>query len=620
MVRITVFLLLLLATPCVAQEAHEAIELILADAENEEDAELLGERLNKWAVSPLDINQATAQELSCVPYFDDFFIRNLLLERSRQSGFKSIYDLKHVQGAPLAKLPLLEPFLTVQSSLYESSSNRLKQSLYLGSEHLLKQHKATYNGIGWGIRYVGSRGDRHAWNLVAESDRGEPTLPFRQGIADYLSASYRFHTESLTLIVGDYRVNSGLGLLLGQGLSYFSKAEITGSSPSVSNRVISPHTSFREYGFLRGVSATQQIENLQITLFYGIEPIDARIESKKIRTLYYDGMHRSTAERAHRHTAQLHNAGGVVSYRFNHLELGATLLAQHFRNREHEPILAPDRFKHKEKQHTSAFYLQYLTGNWKLSGETLLERKERLASTLSLSYFADLYGTFTLSARYLGVDQFTPYGRPDSYYSIGRNERGIQLIWRGELARWWSGMLFADVFQKLEPERKTGTQPSFVLTLRGDYNGERSGFQSRLRLIKLADQPARSTLRLTHQYRAHSRVTIRSGMNLSYDKGLPITWGLSSRIQYGGKDQLRAELGVHYFDATQCVVRADQPWMPHRYYAPMLRGRGLRTSMALRYPITASLLLQGRSSLTWYQTEPTTPIPSLLDASLLIQL
>ena len=510
------------------------------------------------------------------------------------------------------RLPLLAPFLTVGSDRPRTVVP-LRQDLYLGSELTLPHRRDRYQGIGTGLRYVGSRQERHSWSLVLGQDRGEPLLPLRKGVADHLSFSYQYRQPHWQVVLGDYRLQAGLGVQLGQANSFFSRSEITGQPPSLSGQLIRPHTSFREEGFLRGVVTRWQGGPVQVTLFYGFERLDARIEGRRLVTLYPGGMHRTTKEQRYRHTALRSSGGAIVSYQKGKLEVGTTLIGRRYRTAVGQPMVAYRREPKPELNHSASLYFRYLQRHWLLTGETLLAPKNRRATLLSISYFHDHIGRFTLSTRYLGADHYSPLGMIESRSSSRRDERGMQLFWSGELARWWTGMVHLDLSQKTSV--KSGSKPEqWRLTARADYREGRQAFQSRLTFTKRSQLPLRTAFRTTYLCQLSSPLHIRSGLQFTHLSDTPLTWALFGRVRYQPDPQFSLEGGVHYFSATSGVVRADQPYLPWRYYVPMLRGKGLRTTLQTHYHL-GNLHAYLRASLTHYQEAPTSLLPSLLEVA-----
>lgn len=572
---------LLLCVP--VAKGQEAVELLLAELEDEFEAEWLGSLLAERLVQPLNINSASEEELLELPYFDTFFVRNLLLERSRRGGrFRSIYELKEIQGAPLQQLPLLEPFIIAGASEEQQPEPVLTQELFGGLEGQLPIRRDQYRGIGWGARYSGHIGSRHTWSVVAERDRGEPRT------VDYLSVSYRYQGAQWSIIAGDYRVSAGLGIHLGQSLSYFSKMELSGQAPSVGQRVLRQHSSFREYGFLRGIGAGIDLGALDVVLFGGAEPVDARVEGNRVITLSPGGMHRTTSEVARRHTTQRTTAGAVISYRIKDIEVGGTAMIQRYLSPSFGEMEAPA--KHRQLKSASLFF-QYQKRRWQIAGESLLAKRDEISSLATLSYHNDRLGRFSLSGYYTGAHYYTAYG-------FSRGKRGIEASWSGELARRWSGMLYFSRSDK-----------GWTATARAEYRHRKHAFQGR---IRYANQ--HTTARFACQYHPDRQLTWQSGLNLSQT-----AWGLFVRGQWQFDQGLRAEGGLQYFSTDGGVIRADQPYMPWRYYTPMLRGKGVRTTAQLRYTVQ-TVQINLRTAHTFYQELPSTPLPTLFELSTIIKL
>ena len=598
----------------------EAIDLILEQVSDDEERALLAERLTELLAHPIDINSAGEEELLTLPFFDSFFVRNLLLERSKNGGrFLSIYDLKAVQGAPLELLPLLEPFIIAGNQRRDRSSS-FAHSIYVGTELSLSPDADSYRGIGWGLRYEGQKGETHKWHIVAENDRGEPLYALRQGVADHLSFSYRYQGKGWSLFLGDYRVSGGQGLLFGQSLSYFSRAELNGVAPSVERRWLRPHGSFREEGFLRGVGGTMEVGHWRAALFYGREAVDARIEKGAVKTLYTGGKHRTPKEQQFRHTVWRQSGGGLLSYRNNGLELGALFQLQSYRERSSSSLLLPPA---KEEQgrirRNASLYFQYSGYHWQVNGETLLAPKRHRATTLGISYFGDYIGRVSVVARYLAPQYSASYGYADSHFSAQRNEQGLQFIWSGELGKWWQGRLFLDLFEQVEPQGKQERKRGYLLSATASYRGVSYAMQNRCRLMTLQQGGWRASLRSAHQYTLSDVLRLRGAVTFAYSSAQKATWGANLRGNYAISPALQVECGVQYFHASNGLLRADQPFLPWHYYSPSLRGVGWRATGRLAYH-RQRVRLFVRGSTTLYRQPPTTVLPSLLEFSALIDL
>lgn len=620
----TVSTLLLLCSTIAARgqkpsdiDRENCIRELLELTEDEETRTHLVEVLQSLSEHPIDLNRATHKDLVQLPLFDDFFVRNLLLYRSRTSGFSSIYDLKHVQGAPIALLPLLEPFITVSSRI--NTYRPRTHTAFIGSELTLYAPSQSYPTTPSFLFRYESTG-RVGWHVAVENDRGESFRPLREGFADYSTLSVygdaKVRQTDLSYVVGDYRVNTGQGLLLGQSNSYFSSLSYGTGLPVLSHRSLSPHRSFRENGYLRGGALDVMLPSgLELMLFAGYEPIDARIEGVRLQTIYANTLHRTTNERRYRHTAQRQAIGGYLAY--NHANLHIGLSTVHYRHRSGGiTLLPPLRYPQSKTLQQWAIDASYTAQRWQVFIESTLDRSDRLGVQGGLRYFDDHLGSITLQGRYYGTHHTSPYGSADSHSATGRNERGLRLMWHGEIARWTTATILIDHFGKADHR----SQPSTIVQGRINYLNSGTSAQGLVRLSYRSNRSHRLTSRATVLTEVSPLLTVRAGAQLTYTHGTPLSYSLYTRAQIGRTGDLKGEVGLQYFSSSGSSFRADTPYMPYHYYNPALRGNGLYVSGALRYPVTSHVSLQARASHTIYiHPKSQTPNPSLLYLTLSIR-
>ena len=599
-----------------AQDGGEAgaVEEVLALIEEDAERELVAERLERLLIKPLDLNAVTAEELSELPFLDDFAIRNILLYRSRHSGFRTIYELKNVQGVPLDRLPLLGSFLTAGPLPYASTSipEPARHDILLGSSVPIGSGQPSPSFL---LRYEG-RQKEWQWHLAAEKDKGEPWLPIRKGGFDFLTASLFYKGERWQAVLGDFRLTTGQGLLLGQSLSYFSSIEYSGTASALA-KGLRPHRSFRETGFLRGLSAKGRLGDFSLTGFAGFEPMDARLEGTSLSTLYATGLHRTPDERLFRHTVRREVAGGYFAYDPGEsLHFGVTAMAFRYKRASDGLTLLPaDRYGRGETTVIASADARYLAKRWMVFAESLLTgRKEAFAVQGGASYKSELYGNITLQARYYGRENYTPYGRPDGYSSTGRNERGIRFIWTGEVARWTTGTLYYDRFRSLDP----GAKASNVLTARVSYLLDDNLFTAYARYIARQGSPERWTLTLRGRRKMGQNLTLHAEPRLYGTKGEPVSFALSARTRYA-KEPFVCDLSVQYFDLKgRTVMRGYSAYMPLMYGSQMLRNGGWFFSGGFRYAITEALKLNFRASHLYY-TKGALPGTTLAEVSLMLK-
>ena len=607
-----------------AQAPRVALDPWLDFVESEEDRQLIGERLLRLSQNPLDLNSASAEELSLIPCFDDFFIRNFLLYRSRMGRLESVYELKNIPGAPILYLPLTEPYLTILPPERAQHISQMRQEFYSGADILLRDTSRTTPGIGF--RYSLEKGREWSAYLVGEKDRGEAWLPLRQGVMDHLSFSVMHRGKGAAstirqVILGDFRMTSGEGLLYGMGISYFSKVE-SGTKTSYYNRgTPKPHRSFREFGYVRGGALTLGHHDLSLTLLGGYLPLDARLEEGRISTLYRTGMHRTPREIMYRHTAAALTGGGYLAYDLPEMHLGLSYLSMKFRSKEREALIPPAPFPSTNIYNAASIDLFYLRGPWMVHGEgTLpLSGRDSWGGIMGIGFKDDLWGDFSLGARYLGNAFASPLGMPDAHFSNGRNEKGFYLQWRGEVARYLEGRVYYDRYAGIVEDPRRASQRGQVLLCALTHQGYGNIWTLRYRL-RSSKESAHHNLRGQWTGKISSG-RLKCGGTLNF---APATHP-SYTLQVLGSLKRKAmhlEGGLQYFNAT----RGSKPlgslrtYLPYHYYTPLLRGAGMRYSAILGFRPTTALDLKARFSYTHYSTLPTTPLPTMLEVTLLYRL
>lgn len=619
----TVVAVCLFSLSAKAQEPRreETTELLLRHIDDDEERERVAEVLQTLLDHPLDLNKASSEELSTIPFFDAFFVRNLLLERSRRGGFRSVYDLKQISGAPILYLPLLEPFLTVSPMDEGQRPIPRRGRLHIGTGTDLSKGIKFTDRLAPMIHFE-SLSER-SWSayLVAERDRGEPAQPLHRGLFDHLSftltKAWTGHTDNAldhSLLIGDFRVNTGQGLVMGMSRSYFSHLESRMGTPSFVRSPLRPHHSAREYGFLRGVAGRLSMsETLSLNLFCGYEALDAHVEGRQVLTLYRTGMHRTPSEQKHRNTARREVVGSYLSLDREAFHLGLLGVAHRYRGEE-GTLIRHNPSGRQEPALTTALDWRVQAGDLLLWGESSLPIRQALATTAGFSLYDDYWGRWTLAGRYLGKDYATPYASPESRYSNARNEKALSATWHGEVGRGLLGTLYAEYYRSLVPDPRRRSEQGRLFSARLDYRHR--DFMAIVRWRShLTDEDQRHSLRMTLDRTMSSGWTIRFGGQLSFRHLSALSKAVSLRLRYA-QEKLQCEGGLHLFDTRDLPLRADAAYMPYSYYIPMLRGAGLRLITKVRLSLSPRTLLHLRYTPTLYFHRPTTPLSPLLDLAL----
>ena len=210
----------------------------------------------------------------------------------------SIYELQSIAGFELSVIQDLLPFVTVREneldnrSLLERIIGEPNNYLLLRYSRIVENQRGylseTSNGYTgtqdklYGRFRVSHRNDFSA-GFTFEKDAGEE-MDFSQGSGfDFYSAHFMVENQGIIrkLILGDYQLQVGQGLVFGAGFNPGKGAE-TVNTVKRNTLGMRPYTSVLETGFLRGVGVTIPLKKVEITAFYSNLMQDGNIQNDSI--------------------------------------------------------------------------------------------------------------------------------------------------------------------------------------------------------------------------------------------------------------------------------------------------------------------------------------------------
>ncbi|GAB3687608.1 helix-hairpin-helix domain-containing protein [Spirosoma flavus] len=364
------------------------------------DYESIFDALTQLYAQPLDINKATRDELAATYLLTERQLNSLITYRTDFGDLLSIYELQAVPDFDVATIRKLTPFITVSSTpgLFGKLATSTDNYLILRYERVLEKQKgfteATPDKKGkLSTRYVGdanqyyvryrySRPRAFSFGLTLEKDPGERLVwqpSANQYVADYVSfhAQLQNRGKWRSIILGDYQVQVGQGLVLSAGFVLGKSAETvqTLRRPTLGSR---PYTSLTESGYFRGVTATYAISSsLDVTLLSARNRRDANTaegnaeESSIATSLQTSGLHRTPAEIADRASLTETNLGAHLLYHNRQqLQIGLTALGTTFDTFIRKRDLPYNQYEFTGKQNVVAgLHGSYIWRNWNLFAE-----------------------------------------------------------------------------------------------------------------------------------------------------------------------------------------------------------------------------------------------------------
>ncbi|MEO0470479.1 MAG: helix-hairpin-helix domain-containing protein, partial [Bacteroidota bacterium] len=358
------------------------------ETEAQVDYTIITDQLEAWLKKPLDLNRATKADLQQLPGLNDLQIVAILEHIAAYGDLTSIYELQAVRGLTPNVIREFIPFVTVNQVREKDMDADRKHPRGPGFQEIWQGLTVEYlqrvswileeqrgytpadtifrdqkdedgNVIGedtlFNSRYIGSAqriysrmriqyGNHLSLAMVGEKDPGEAFRwdPNRQQYGfDFLSGhiSIGNYGRLKRLVIGDYTMQFGQGLILSPGLG-FGKGATVIKSTKMPARGLRPYSSVNENQVQRGVAATYAIGSIYLTGFYSRNRRDANIlevDTLTQETLFSagiqtSGLHRTASELRNRRSITEELIGGRIEYRTRTLTIGTSHYIQRFGN------------------------------------------------------------------------------------------------------------------------------------------------------------------------------------------------------------------------------------------------------------------------------------------------
>ena len=333
-------------------------EYIESTGDENFDYNTILDNLQHYYDSPLNINNATENDLKELFILNPLQINEFLQYREKFGSFLSIYEIQAIPSWDVATIKNVTPFLKCELAAADYNLNfkdaltKGKSTLFLKTKRTLQDKKGyipndagetPYLGDPFHkyLRYRYEYGQQFKAGLTAESDPGEP---FFTGINkkgfDYYSffVNARKINRFISMVsLGDYVVSMGQGLILYNDFG-------VGKSSYVMNvkragRSLRPYSSVNEVNYYRGAGVTlTPVKNIEATMFGSYKRVDASLRTDTLENTDFDyfgsvkldGYHRTESEINNKNALYQSNAGVKIKYKSRRLELGFNTLYTHF--------------------------------------------------------------------------------------------------------------------------------------------------------------------------------------------------------------------------------------------------------------------------------------------------
>jgi hypothetical protein len=290
---------------------------------------------------PLNLNKASAEEFSIFSFISPVQVQRLMAYRNALGPLNNILELQAVPGWNVTQIRKIAPYVTVSGS--ENWKKIFLESVTEGRHKLLtrmgmrKMDNGPFPGSApsFLLRYQ-YRSRFFAFSVNTEKDMGERIFQKEHGISfiSFHLALYGKKNQRNMMVLGDYLVNMGQGLIHWQGRS----VKKTGLPIMITRQLpaIQPYRSNDENRFHRGIAIVTDKGNLSTALFFSASRVDANRVYDSLKHIFYvsslqtSGYHRTQSELDDQHSLGLISAGGTIHYRKGPLRLGINTIHHFF--------------------------------------------------------------------------------------------------------------------------------------------------------------------------------------------------------------------------------------------------------------------------------------------------
>ncbi len=606
------------------------LESVLENLDEESDISVITEDLEELAETPLNINRATAQELSRLHLLDEVQIQKLLDYRKNFGPFYSIFEMNRIDGFSPGLLTRIEPFIWFGPE--EKEPERLADRIKYGNHQVLARSMATiqkpagykekpdgtipFEGDRFRqyTRYRFQSHDNISVGFTAEKDPGEAFLAGsnRHGF-DFCSGHFSVKVSPTiqNITVGDFLVRSGQGLVLWQGFS--TGKSLNTLAVSKTGQGIRPFTSTDENLFFRGAATSLNFGKATIGLFYSRKNDDANLvfsgsSATHFSSLQTSGYHRTASEIADEKSVKHTNMGVVANWNFAFLKIGSTFLYQQFEL----PFIRSDqlynlfRFSGKENFTAGADYL-LSKGKYQLFGEAAISKSKGKAVVQGA--VARLHDQVSVSAlfRHFGKNFHGHWASPFAESSSAANESGFYLGAKVLPVKFVTLSAYSDFYRSdwvgyttAGPSvgHDVSAQADFQVSKKWNFcfrykNEEKDQKQTEgERVVNRPEQIQKARFHL--QYQPSEKVTLKTRAELVHYEGAMKENGIMvfQDVQFSPVAvPLNLSARVSWFSTAGYNTRiyAFENDLLYTFSVPAFSGKGIRTYLNMKYTISKHL-------------------------------
>lgn len=584
--------------------------------------------LSSLADNPIDINTATRDELSRIPFLTAQQIEDIEAYVYQYHGMRSAAELAMIESLDPTRRQLLAYFVTFGNSRKESFPT-LANIFKYGKHELLASAKIPFydrqgdrNGyLGpkyrHSLRYDFRLGTFVRFGIQGSQDAGEPFLANRNTLG-YDHYSFYLVLRRLgrlkALAVGQYKLRFGMGLVMNSDVG-FGKL-MTLSTLARTTNSIRPNTSRSISNYLQGAAATVSLPHgMDVTAFLSYRGIDATINKDgTIATIRKNGYHRTPTEMKTKNAARQTTAGSNINWQKGAFHAGITAIYSHLDRR-----LNPDRsrafrmfYPHGTDFWNASVDYGYTDARLSLHGETATGGCHGIATINSMSLSPS--GTLSILAlqRFYSRRYSSLFSRSFSENGSVQNESGIYVGVNWQAMPSLTLMAYSDFAYFAQPRYQASwSSHCFDNSITATWARGNWTVLGRYRL-KMRQKDDYMHSRLIYDATQRGRLSVGYGKgswqvkaqgDVAYDSYIYDSFGWMTTVEASASAWLlRMAANAGYFHTEDYASRiyAYERGTMYNFYFPSFSGEGVRCALFVRADISKRLMIIAKCSTTDY--------------------
>jgi len=365
-------------------------EIGIFEIEESKDLEIILQDIEYLQQVPLDINTASVEQLSMIPYLSLSECMKIVEYRKESGGFDSIQDLLRIPGFDLFLLQKIKPYITTKMKIRKPgkfrSRLRFKSRLPGGDgaeEYYTKSE--FYNG-------------QYDVFLVTEKD------PYESSFFDYYAAGILIDEGIRRFALGKYNLDLDPGVVLSPLGSFFNAMDFRLINQE---RGLISYTSVLENNGFFGAALSDSFL-VRFTAFYSNQKLDGRIDSTGFaRSFDETGDHTDSLSLSRKDRINEEIFGYDVRYRFSNLLLSN----KSYLCRYTPPFVCADSFNdfYGDEFFISGLEMKYIEDFFVVFSEVARSHRNQTGGIFGFIGYLP-YVDFNLAGKYFPAGFYSPKG------------------------------------------------------------------------------------------------------------------------------------------------------------------------------------------------------------------